>query len=148
MRRSFVNPDLLFLAGMYLFALLIALAFVFQRLRWRLRSRLGRKDPGFYPSSASLGYAFHQLQTLAEPSAQYVVAEMVDEEKADDDEQGGAADPTAHLLRQAARIRRGEGLERLTATADVEAGGGVELRASQVVDLSDRVSAEADSLRE
>jgi hypothetical protein len=107
---------LLFMAGLYLFVAFVAAAFLFQRFRWRRRRRLGRKDLGFYPTSTSLGNALHELQSIAEPPAKYVIAEVLDEEgEAEDDEPEGALNPRAHLLRQAARIRRGERLERLTA---------------------------------
>jgi hypothetical protein len=43
----------------------------------------------------------------------YVIEEKLDEE-ADEDDEGGPDDPTRHLYRQAARIRRGERLDRLT----------------------------------
>jgi hypothetical protein len=43
----------------------------------------------------------------------YVIEEKLDE-KADEDDEGGPDDPTRHLHRQAARIRRGERLDRLT----------------------------------
>jgi hypothetical protein len=112
-----MSLDLLLAAGMYVFVLFVALAFIFQRVRWRHRKRQGR-DPGFHPTSTSLGNALHQLQSIAEPPAKYVITEMLDEEdEADDEDQGRTASPKTHLLRQAARIRRGECLERLTVLA-------------------------------
>jgi hypothetical protein len=111
-----MNLELLLLEGLYLFALFVAIAFILQRARWRRRRRLGRTDPGFYPTSTSLGNALHQLQSIAEPPAKYVITERLDEkDEADDDEHGGTPNPKTHLLRQAARIRRGEPLDRLTA---------------------------------
>jgi hypothetical protein len=44
----------------------------------------------------------------------YVIEEKLDE-KVDEDDEAGPEDPTRHLHRQAARIRRGERLDRLTA---------------------------------
>lgn len=114
--------ELLFEAGLYLFVVFVvfvvfvAFSFLFQRLRWRRRRRLGKQNPGFYPTSTSLGNALHELQSIAEPPAKYVIAEILDEEEeAEADESGSLVNPKAHLLRQAARIRRGERVERLTA---------------------------------
>ncbi len=75
---------------------------------------MGRSQLGFYPSGAALGNALQQLQVMAEPRVAYVVEEKLDEE-ADEDGEGGPDDPVRHLHRQAARIRRGERLERWTA---------------------------------
>jgi hypothetical protein len=87
----------------------------------RRRAR-GRKSRfGFYPSAASFGNAFQQMQLIAQPKVRYVIEEQMDEE-ADDDESGGPdakRDARKHLLRQAERIRRGEELERLTALLEV-----------------------------
>jgi hypothetical protein len=107
--------DLLLLAQLYLFCIFIASAFVFQRLRWRYRKQRGKKDLGFYPSSTSLGNALHQLQSIAEPPVKHVIVETMDEDDPDEQNSGDQNDPRRHLLKQAARIRRGEQLERLTA---------------------------------
>jgi hypothetical protein len=40
-------------------------------------------------------------------------AQIVQEEDADDDDQGGPDTPKRHLLRQLRRIRRGENVDRL-----------------------------------
>lgn len=106
--------DLLLAAQLYLFCIFVACAFVFQRLRWRHRLRRGKKNLGFYPSSTSLGNALHQLQSIAEPPIKYVIAESMDED-VDEQYSGDQNDPKRHLLKQIARIRRGEYLERLTA---------------------------------
>jgi hypothetical protein len=74
---------------------------------------IGEITSRFYPSTASLGNALHQLQVLAEPQVAYVIEEKLDEE-ADEDDEGGPDDPVRHLHRQAAKIRRGERLDRLT----------------------------------
>ena len=68
---------------------------------------------GIIPSSADMGNAFQVLQVLVQPRVQYVIEEKLDEE-ADEDDSGGPDDPIRHLRRQAAKIRRGEKLERLT----------------------------------
>jgi hypothetical protein len=100
--------------GLYVFVVFVGCAFLFQRYRWRRRKRLGREKLGFYPRATSLGNGLHQLQTLAEPQVQHVIAEKLDE-ASEDDEDGGPVDPVAHLHRQARRIRRGEVVELLTA---------------------------------
>jgi len=108
-----VDLDLLLLKGLYAFSCFIGCVFFYQRWRWRRRKRLGRSSLGFYPGATSLGNALHQLHVLAEPQVAYVVEEKLDEE-ADEDDEGGPDDPVRHLHRQAARIRRGEMLDRLT----------------------------------
>jgi len=108
-----VDLDLLLLKGLYAFLGVIGFVFFYQRWRWRRRKRLRMSDPGFYPRTTSLGNALHQLQVLAEPRVAYVVEEKLDEEAEEDDE-SGPNDPVRHLHRQAARIRRGERLDRLT----------------------------------
>jgi hypothetical protein len=55
-----------------------------------------------------------ELSIMAQPQIGYVLEEKLNED-ADDDSEGGPEDPVAHLHRQAARIRRGEKLDRLTA---------------------------------
>jgi hypothetical protein len=107
--------DLLLLAQLYLFSIFVACAFVFQRLRWRHRKQRGKKNLGFYPSSTSLGNALHQLQSIAEPPVKYVVVETMDEDDPDEQDSSDQNNSQRHLLKQAARIRRGEHLERLTA---------------------------------
>jgi hypothetical protein len=108
--------DLLLLAQLCLFfSIVIACAFVFQRLRWRRGKQHGKKNFGFYPGSRSLGNALHQLQSIAAPPAKYVVVETMDEDDADEQDSGDQESSQRHLLKQAARIRRGEPLERLTA---------------------------------
>jgi len=107
-----VDLDLLLLKGFYAFSCFVGCAFFYQRWRWRRRRR-SRSNLGFYPNASSLGNALHQLQAIAEPRVAYVIEEKLDEE-ADEDDEGGPDDPTRHLHRQAAKIRRGERLDRLT----------------------------------
>jgi hypothetical protein len=84
-----------------------------QRVLWRWRKKTGRGKLGFYPSGAAIGNALQVLQAIAEPQVQHVIEERL-EEPAEDDDEAGPKDPTAHLMRQARRIRKGEDA-RLTA---------------------------------
>lgn len=108
-----MDLDLLLLNSFYAFSCFVGCAFFYQRWRWRRRRKMGRSSLGFYPSASSLGNALHQLQAIAEPQVAYVIEEKLDEET-DEDDEGGPDDPVRHLHRQAARIRRGERLDRLT----------------------------------
>jgi hypothetical protein len=112
--RVKLNLDVMLLGGLYLFSAFFALAFFFQRHRWRQRKRRGKSNWGFYPSSASLGNALQRLSVMAQPQVQHAVEEKVNED-AEDDSEGRPENPVAHLHKQAARIRRGEKLDRLTA---------------------------------
>lgn len=107
-----MNPEQILAMGLYGLVCLFACVFLYLRWRWRRRRQSG-KAAGFYPQAATLGNALHQLQRIAEPQARYVIEETLREE-ADEDGEGGPEDPTAHLHRQARRIRRGDSLERLT----------------------------------
>jgi hypothetical protein len=84
-----------------------------QRAVWRWRKKARKSNWGFYPSGASIGNALQVLQAIAEPQVQHVIEERL-EEPAEDDDEAGPKDPTAHLMRQARRIRNGEDV-RLTA---------------------------------
>jgi hypothetical protein len=108
-----LNLDVMLLGGLYFFSAFFAIAFFFQRYRWRRRKRQG-KSWGFYPSSASLGNALQELSVMAQPQVEHVLEEKLNED-AEDDSEGGPENPVAHLHRQAAKIRRGEKLDRLTA---------------------------------
>lgn len=109
-----MDLDRLLLSGFYGLVCFVGGAFFYQRWLWRRRKRMGRRRLGFYPSGASLGNALHQLQVIAQPQVEHVVAEKLNEEAAEDDA-GGPDDPIRHLHRQAARIRRGETVGQLTA---------------------------------
>lgn len=87
--------------------------FYFKRVQWRSKRRSGGRDLGFCPSSRSLGIAMQNLQVLTRPTVGYILEEKCDED-AEDDEDGGPEDPTAHLNRQLKRIRRGERVDTLT----------------------------------
>jgi hypothetical protein len=102
-----------FVRGFYLFNGLVVVAcwglFCLRRFLWRRRRR-----QGFYPTYTSAGNALHNLQAIAQPRVEYVIAEKLDDQ-ADDDDEGEPNDPEKHLHRQLRRIRRGEKIERLTA---------------------------------
>jgi hypothetical protein len=53
------------------------------------------------------------LQVFTRPTVAYVLEEKYDED-AEEDDDGGPDDPTAHLKRQLKRIRRGESIDTLT----------------------------------
>ena len=112
--RVKLNLDVMLLGGLYFFSAFFAIAFFFQRYRWRRRKRQGKSNWGFYPSSASLGNALQELSVMAQPQVEHVLEEKLNED-AEDDSEGGPENPVAHLHRQAAKIRRGEKLDRLTA---------------------------------
>jgi len=84
------------------------------RVSWRWRKKAGKSKLGFYPTGASMGNALQVLQAIAEPQIQHVIEEKL-EEPTDEDDEAGPKDPTAHLMRQARRIRNGEKVERFTA---------------------------------
>jgi hypothetical protein len=109
-----LHLDVLLLAGLYFISVLFAIAFFFQRYRWRRRKRQGKSNWGFYPSSASLGNALQELSVMAQPQVEHVLEEKLSEDAEDDDE-GGPEDPVAHLHRQAVKMRKGEKLDRFTA---------------------------------
>ena len=107
-----------FIRGFYVFhALLIlgcCLVFYLRRRLWRRRQRLGKANPGFFPTFTAAGNALQTLHAMTQQRVDYVLEEkFVDE--ADDDDEGGPPDPTKHLQRQLRRIRRGEKVDRLTA---------------------------------
>ena len=99
--------------------LVFCLVFWAKRRLWQRRVRRGNCRPGFFPTYTTAGNALQNLQVIAQPRVEYVLAEIFDDEAEDDDE-GGPLDPTEHLHRQLRRIRRGETLERLTALKQTE----------------------------
>ncbi len=106
-----------FLRGFYAFNGLVILLccglFCLRRFLWRQRKRRGKRNLGFCPTYTSAGNALQILQVIAQPRAEYVLAEKFDDE-ADDDDEGEPDTPEKHLHRQLRRIRRGEKVERLT----------------------------------
>jgi hypothetical protein len=87
--------------------------FLARRALWRRNKKRGKRRRGFYPTGASAGNALHALQVIAHPQEKYVLAEKL-EEPAEEDDEAGPKDPTAHLMRQARRIRSGKEVERFT----------------------------------
>jgi hypothetical protein len=77
-----------------------------------LRGALQFNKFRFFPTHASAGNAFPQLQMLVEPQTENVIQEKAKDEAEDDDE-GGPDDPTEHLNRQLKQIRRGGRIDRL-----------------------------------
>ncbi len=106
-----------FLRGYFVFNELFVLSccvlFCVRRFLWRRRKRQGKRSLGFFPTYTSAGNALQALQAIAQPEADYVLAEKFNDE-ADDDAEGGPDTPKRHLHRQLRRIRRGEKVERLT----------------------------------
>ncbi len=90
----------------------ILVYYCFLRVRWQLNQRLGRKNPGFCPSSSALGIALLFLQVLYRPSVANVV-EIKQEEDADEDDEGDPENLKKQLDRQLKKIRRGEPVDRL-----------------------------------
>ncbi|WP_263382785.1 hypothetical protein [Granulicella arctica] len=108
--------DLILFAALYAFLFVVLVLFFFQRIRYKRRRRRGAKHLGFYPTTTSLGNALHQLQRISQPRVQHVIMQQLDEEADGDDADSDLPiDPVRHLRRQAAKIRRGEMLDRLTA---------------------------------
>jgi hypothetical protein len=102
-----------FVRGLYVFVLSCCIVFCVRRFLWRRRKRQGKRKLGFCPTYTSAGNALQSLQAMAQPEAEYVLAEKFDDE-ADDDNNGEPDTPEKHLHRQLRRIRRGEKVERLT----------------------------------
>lgn len=102
------------LVGLPYVAVVVLLSiFYFKRVRWRSKRRSARRDLGFYPSFLLLGNAMQNLQVFTRPTVAYVLKEKYDED-AEEDDDGGPDDPTAHLKRQLRRIRRGESIDTLS----------------------------------
>jgi hypothetical protein len=97
----------------YIAVAVLLTIFFFKRARWRRKQRAGLRDLGFYPSSLSLGNAMQNLQTFTRPTVDYVLEQKYDED-AEEEDNGGPDDPTAHLNRQLRRVRRGEFVDGLT----------------------------------
>lgn len=108
-----MNLVAIFVGLPYVSVIVLLGFFYFKRLRSRSRRRSGKSDLGFYPSSLMLGNAMQNLQVFTRPAVAWVLEEKYDEDAEEDDE-GGPEDPTAHLARQLKRVRRGERVETLT----------------------------------
>jgi hypothetical protein len=99
-----------------------ACAIFVQRTLSRWRGKTAKRKIGFYPTGASMGNALQVLQAFVNPEVLHVIEERLEEPEEEDDETG-PKDPRAHLMRQARRIRNGEGVERLTALLPPSDGG-------------------------
>ena len=75
-----------FLRGIYVFTFLCCVVFCLRRFFWRRRKRQGKRNLGFCPTYTSAGNALQALQAIAQPTAEYVLAEKLDDEADDDDE--------------------------------------------------------------
>jgi hypothetical protein len=82
------------------------------RARWRLNRWLGKKNPGFCPSSAALGMMLLFTQVYWRPSIDNVI-EVKQDEDADEDDEGDPENLKKQLDRQLKMIRRGEPIDRL-----------------------------------
>ena len=58
--------DLLVMRGLYELTALFLCLFFYQRFRYRRNKRRGKSRWGFYPSTAALGNALQELQTMAQ----------------------------------------------------------------------------------
>jgi hypothetical protein len=83
----------LMLAGILIYAMAVLFVFFLRRQGWL---------PGERPKYSVLGNALLKLQHLAQPERQYVLEET-EKETAEEDDEGGPDDPTAHRKRQAAK---------------------------------------------
>ena len=67
----------------------IVFSATFLLLRRTYRQRLKKRlDPGFYPSTRSLGEALHTLQIFAQPQIQHVLQEKRSEPKQEEEDGG------------------------------------------------------------
>ena len=103
----------IFVGVPYVAVVVLLSMYYFKRIRWKRKLRAGTRDVGFYPSSLSLGNAMQSLQVFTRPTVEYVLEEK-DDEDAEEADEGGPDDPTAHFNRQLKRIRRGERTDVLT----------------------------------
>lgn len=102
------------LGGSILFFFLFTVfAFHFQRLRWKRRKRLGKKELGFCPTFSSLGNALQAVNRFAQPQAK-IVMQVQDEAEDPDDEEIPAKTGPEHLHRQLQRVRNGDDAGKLT----------------------------------
>jgi hypothetical protein len=97
--------------GLVIFVILVAFAFHIQRLLSKIARRSGISRFAFFPTYASAGNAFQQLQVLAEPHAENVIQEKAKDEA--DQEDDGETEDEASLENQLQRIRRGDRVDRL-----------------------------------
>jgi len=87
-----------FLGLMFFVALALFVFFLRRLLAWMDR-RGWIMYSGNPPTYGSLGNAFQQLQSIYQPSVEYVLEEK-QREKVEEDDEGGPDDPTRHLRRR------------------------------------------------
>ena len=75
---------------------------------------MDKSNRGFYPNAASMGNALQHLSVILQPPVQHIL-EHKQAKDVDEDDEGPSKDPTAHLHRQAEKIRKGEPIDRITA---------------------------------
>src|SRR5579864_3420982 len=102
-----MNLNLLLLGTFLAIFTLFTLVFLLQRARYKYRKRRGKRNLGFYPSTAALGITLLGLQTIAQPDLIHAL-EQRQTEAAEDDDEGDPDDPAGQLNRQLKRIRNGE----------------------------------------
>ena len=103
------------LAGFLAFVpLVVALIFfVLSRIDFRQQKRRTGLQSKIYSMCLVAGIGFLQfVQTFYQPNLSYVLSAIEDED-ADEDDQGGPDSPHKHLHRQLRRIRRGQHVDRL-----------------------------------
>jgi hypothetical protein len=88
-------------------------AYAVKWAQWVWSNRSASKPRGSYGGGTGLGNALQSLQGFVQPRTEHVIEARLDETQ-DEDDVGEPKDPTAHLLRQARRIRNGEEVDRLT----------------------------------
>lgn len=113
------NPVLILCAPISILA--VASLTLYLRSR-NATSQAGRRYErfGWFPGGAALGNALLQLQVFTQPHVKHVIVQMSDEEAAEEEsgDPDDPVDPMVHLHRQAARIRRGEEIDRITAIVE------------------------------
>ena len=107
-----MNFDLLLLGTFLAVSTLFTLVFLLQRARYKYRKRRGKKQLGFYPSTAALSITLLGLQTIAQPDLIHAL-EQRQTETAEDDDEGDSDDPAVKLNCQLKRIRNGEDIDTL-----------------------------------
>ena len=96
----------------YLALIAILAHFTLRRANWKRSQRQGKACPAFCPSFSALGAVLLFAQIFYRPTI-FHVAEVRQEENADEDDQGDPENPQKLFHRQLRRIRRGEPVEQL-----------------------------------
>lgn len=92
----------------------LSLTALLHHRRLRLSQPNRKRRWRFFPNRAAAGNALLALQILLHPQIAHVLEEKLDDH-AEEDDSGDDEEPVAHLHRQAARIRRGDPPDCLTA---------------------------------